>query len=80
MIYRNFSSSIDENLKKYILQLNNSYLERWKQNKSKQVFFIKYFLFKFKSLYWIIYKLEGVLFAISPIFLLLLLLPIFIYI
>jgi hypothetical protein len=36
MFYHKFSNSIDENLKIYILKLNNSYLERWKQNKSKQ--------------------------------------------
>jgi hypothetical protein len=34
MIYRKFSNSIDEKLKNYILKLNNSYLERWKQHKS----------------------------------------------
>jgi hypothetical protein len=38
MIYSKFSSSIaiDENLKKYILKLNNNYIERWKQTKNKQ--------------------------------------------
>lgn len=35
MIHRKFSNSIDENLKNYILKLNNNYLERWKQSKNK---------------------------------------------